>query len=75
MFEVLGVRLIGVTAALDNARSAGVIEAAGFRPMGERDGVRPDGSVRRSRYWEGTREAWRQRMRGSGARLAGGRGR
>ncbi|TJY56231.1 GNAT family N-acetyltransferase [Sinimarinibacterium sp. CAU 1509] len=65
MFESLGVRLIGVTAALDNVRSAGVIEAAGFRPMGERDSVRPDGSVRRSLYWEGTREAWRQRMQSS----------
>jgi RimJ/RimL family protein N-acetyltransferase len=73
MFEVLGVRLIGVTAALDNVRSAGVIEAAGFQPMGERDSARPDGSVRRSRYWEGTREAWRQRPPGSGAWLAGGR--
>lgn len=61
MFEALGVRLVCVTAALDNARSASVIEAAGFAAMGERDGVRPDGSVRRSRYWEMTREAWRTR--------------
>lgn len=60
MFESLGVRLICVTAALDNVRSARVIEAAGFTPMGEHDGVRPDGSVRRSRYWDMTREAWRQ---------------
>jgi RimJ/RimL family protein N-acetyltransferase len=36
MFETLGVRLIGVTAALDYPRSARVIEAAGFAPMGER---------------------------------------
>lgn len=61
MFEALGVRLVCVTAALDNVRSARVIEAAGFTAMGERDGVRPDGSVRRSRYWEMTREAWRTR--------------
>jgi RimJ/RimL family protein N-acetyltransferase len=59
MFEALGVRLIGVTAALDNARSARVIEAAGFTAMGERESVRPDGTIRRSRYWEVTREAWR----------------
>jgi RimJ/RimL family protein N-acetyltransferase len=59
MFEALGLRLIGVTAALDNVRSARVIEAAGFRPMGERDSVRPDGTVRRSRYWELRREDWR----------------
>jgi RimJ/RimL family protein N-acetyltransferase len=60
MFEVLGVRLIGLTAALDNVRSARVIEAAGFRPMGERDSRRPDGTVRRSRYWEMTLEDWRR---------------
>jgi RimJ/RimL family protein N-acetyltransferase len=61
MFDVLGVRLIGLTAALDNVRSARVIEAAGFVDMGERDSVRPDGTVRRSRYWEMTRDAWRAR--------------
>lgn len=59
MFEHLGVRLIGLTAALDNVRSARVIEAAGFRPLGERESRRPDGSVRLSRYWELTREQWR----------------
>lgn len=58
MFEALGLRLIGVTAAMDNVRSAKVIEAAGFRPMGERDSVRPDGGVRRSRCWELSREDW-----------------
>ena len=58
MFVHLGVRLIGLTAALDNVRSARLIEAAGFVPMGERESHRPDGSVRRSRYWELTREAW-----------------
>jgi RimJ/RimL family protein N-acetyltransferase len=56
MFEVLKVRLLCVTAALDNGRSARVIEAAGFRPMGRRDCVRPDGGVRPSLYWEATRE-------------------
>ena len=61
MFEALGVRLIGVTAALDNPRSARVIEAAGFVPMGERESRRPDGTIRPSRYWEMTREAWRAR--------------
>ncbi|MCC6786649.1 MAG: GNAT family N-acetyltransferase [Hyphomonadaceae bacterium] len=58
MFETLGVRLVCVTAAIDNVRSARVIEAAGFVAMGERDGVRPDGSIRRSLYWEMTRDAW-----------------
>jgi RimJ/RimL family protein N-acetyltransferase len=63
MFETLGVRLIGLTAALDNVRSAKLIEAAGFVPMGEREARRPDGSVRVSRYWELTRDEWRQRHR------------
>lgn len=58
MFEVLGVRLIGLTAALDNVRSAKSIEAAGFRRMGEVESVRPDGTTRRSLYWELSREEW-----------------
>ena len=59
MFETLGVRLIGLTAALDNVRSIAAIDGAGFVRRGERETVRPDGSVRRSLYWELTREAWR----------------
>lgn len=58
MFEHLGVRLIALTAALDNVRSAASIDAAGFRRMGEIDSVRPDGTTRRSLYWELTREEW-----------------
>ncbi len=60
MFEVLGVRLLCVTAALDNVRSASVIEAAGFRRMGTRDCLRPDGTLRPSLYWEMTRDEWRR---------------
>jgi len=59
MFETLGVRLIGLTAALDNVRSIAAIDGAGFVRRGERETVRPDGTVRRSLYWELTREAWR----------------
>lgn len=58
MYGVLGIRLIGLTAALDNVRSAKLIDRAGFKRMGERDSVRPDGTVRRSLYWEQTREEW-----------------
>lgn len=60
MFEAFKVRLICVTAALDNVRSARVIEAAGFLPMGERQSRRADGSERRSRYWEMSIEQWRK---------------
>ena len=63
MFESLGLRLIGLTAALDNVRSAKAIDGAGFRRMGEVDSVRPDGAIRRSLYWELTRDEWRLRHR------------
>lgn len=58
IFAMLRVRLICLTAALDNVRSTRLIDRMGFRRMGERDGTRPDGTVRRSHYWELTREEW-----------------
>src|SRR6185503_661894 len=58
IFETLGVRLMCLTAALDNVRSAKLIDKAGFVRMGERDAVRPDGTIRRSIYWELTRAGW-----------------
>jgi len=63
MFEDLHLRLIGLTAALDNVRSAKAIDGAGFKRMGEVESVKPDGTVRRSLYWELTRDAWRLRHR------------
>jgi RimJ/RimL family protein N-acetyltransferase len=63
MFETLHLRLIAVTAAVNNVRSAGAIEGAGFQPMGEIDSVRPDGTKRRSLYWELSRDAWVKRHR------------
>lgn len=63
IFETLGVELMCLTAALDNVRVQKGIDAAGFVRMGERDAVRPDGTVRKSVYWEMTREQWRQRHR------------
>ena len=63
MFETLGLRLIGLTAALDNVRSAKAIDAAGFRRMGEVESTRPDGTTRRSLDWELTRAEWELRHR------------
>lgn len=63
IFETLGVRLMCLTAALDNVRVQKGIDAAGFVRMGERDAVRPNGTVRKSVYWEMTRDQWRQRHR------------
>lgn len=58
IFANLKVRLMCLTAATDNVRSAKLIDRIGFVRMGERDAVRPDGTTRRSLYWEMTREAW-----------------
>ena len=63
MFEALHLRLIGLTAALDNVRSAKAIDGAGFKRMGEVESTRPDGTVRRSLYWELTRDEWVRRHR------------
>lgn len=63
IFETLGVELMCLTAALDNVRVQKGIDAAGFVRMGERDAVRPDGTIRKSVYWEMTREQWRKRHR------------
>jgi RimJ/RimL family protein N-acetyltransferase len=63
IFETLGVRMMCLTAALDNIRVQKGIDGAGFTRMGERDAVRPDGSIRRSIYWEMARDAWRIRHR------------
>lgn len=58
IFDTLHVRLICLTAALDNVRSAKLIDRMGFRRMGEREAVRGDGTRRRSLYWEMTRDEW-----------------
>ena len=63
IFGTLGVRLMCLTAALDNIRSQKGIDRAGFRRMGERDCLRRDGSIRPSVYWEMTAEEWRRRHR------------
>lgn len=65
LFDVLGVRLVGLTAALDNHRSARNIDKAGFTRMGEREAVRADGTIRRSIYWEMTRDNWHLLRRGA----------
>jgi RimJ/RimL family protein N-acetyltransferase len=63
IFERLGVRLMCLTAALDNVRAQKGIDAAGFRRMGEREVVRRDGTRRASVYWEMTRDEWVKRHR------------
>jgi RimJ/RimL family protein N-acetyltransferase len=58
IFKHLRVRLICLTAAPDNVRSAKLIDRMGFKRMGERDATRPDGTLRRSLYWELTADDW-----------------
>ena len=48
----LGVRLLVMTSSLTNTRSNKIFASMGFTAMGEVDSIRPDGSVRRSLYWE-----------------------
>lgn len=68
IFDALGVRLVCLTAATDNTRSIRLIDRMGFRRMGERTSVRPDGSTRTSCYWEMTVEEWQAlKARQSGA--------
>ena len=58
MFDVLGLELICSTAALDNVRTARMLDGLGFTRMGEVESTRPDGSVRRSLVWEMSRAEW-----------------
>lgn len=58
MFSALRVRLICLTAAMDNERSIRLIDRAGFERMGTRDATRPDRSIRKSHYWEMSLERW-----------------
>ncbi|MFT3810374.1 MAG: GNAT family protein [Micropepsaceae bacterium] len=64
MFTALKVRLICLTAAMDNERSIRLIDRAGFQRMGTRDALRPDKSIRKSHYWELSREVWERLKRG-----------
>lgn len=57
-FGQLGVNRICQTTALDNDRSIRLNARLGMIQMGEVDAMRPDGSVRRSLYWEMERTAW-----------------
>jgi RimJ/RimL family protein N-acetyltransferase len=61
LFEVIGVDLICETAALDNVRTANLLERIGFAYKGEVDSKLAGGGVRRSHCWELTKDDWRAR--------------
>lgn len=58
MFDVLGLDLICETAALDNIRTAKLLDGLGFRRRGEILSEREDGTTRPSLVWEVTRSEW-----------------
>lgn len=70
MFDVLKLDLICATAALDNQRTAKMLDRIGFERKGEIKCVRPDGTERPSRVWEITRDAWFETEFARAARLA-----
>lgn len=63
MFDTLKLDLIVATGALDNIRTARLLDGIGFERKGETVSTRPDGSERRSIVWEVTREAWFEHRR------------
>jgi RimJ/RimL family protein N-acetyltransferase len=52
VFTHIGIRLLVMTASPDNIRSHKLLRGLNFTQMGEMDSVRPDGTVRKSLYWE-----------------------
>lgn len=58
MFKTLKLDLVVATGALDNVRTARMLDGLGFERKGETLSTRPDGSERSSIVWEVTREAW-----------------
>ena len=61
MFKSLRLELIVATGALDNIRTARMLDGIGFVRKGETTSQRPDGTTRPSLVWEVTRDAWKAR--------------
>ena len=62
MFEALLLERIVATAALDNVRTARIMDGLGFQRMGEIMSERPDGGTRSSLVWELDRAEWFKRF-------------
>ena len=62
MFETLMLERIVATAALDNVRTARIMDRLGFERMGEITSQRPDGGTRQSLVWEVSRAEWFERF-------------
>jgi RimJ/RimL family protein N-acetyltransferase len=62
LFEVIGVDLICETAALDNIRTAKLLDRIGFTYKGEIRSTLPDGGIRPSKVWELERSNWSNKL-------------
>ncbi|MEL6416629.1 MAG: GNAT family N-acetyltransferase [Pseudomonadota bacterium] len=62
MFDSLKLERIVATGALDNVRTARMMDGLGLERKGEITSTRPDGSSRRSLVWEIERETWVRRQ-------------
>jgi RimJ/RimL family protein N-acetyltransferase len=58
MFKSLHLNLIVATGAIDNIRTARMLDGLGFERKGEITNTRPDGTQRRSNVWELARDDW-----------------
>ena len=58
MFDALGLEVICETAALDNTRTARLLDTIGFQRMGQTLSSYDDGRTRDSLVWEVTKEQW-----------------
>lgn len=61
MYDTLNLQLIVATGALDNIRTARLLDGLGFERKGEITSHRPDGSSRQSMVWEISRDAWKSK--------------
>lgn len=62
LFDTVGVDLICETAALDNIRTARLLESIGFKFMGEINSQLANGEQRPSLYWELSKADWHQQQ-------------
>ena len=60
MFNTLGLDRICATAALDNRRTAKLLDRLNFTEVGHITSTRPDGSERASRVWQIEKDDWRK---------------
>lgn len=61
MFRAFNLELIVATGALDNVRTARMLDGLGLDRKGQISNQRPDGSTRLSNVWEVSRSAWFER--------------